>query len=160
MNEQQRLYLVQARSDWRLFKLLKDEPVCHRLHYFQMCTEKLGKAYCWRRQGAENLGHAVFVKFVRAMSTDRKVSKALGFDSLPAFGQWIKHVSDLAYQLERLAPALAYEGPNPEYPWPRTKPQHAPIEYEFQVWKDFQTRNGNDLSRMIELVFNHFEAWY
>ena len=131
MDEQQRLYLVQARSDWRVFNLLEDEPVCHRFHYLQMCTEKLGKAYFWRGPGAENLGHAVFVRFVRAISTDKKISQALGYGSVAAFREWIDFVSDLAYQLECLAPALAGDGPNPEYPWPRTSPEHAPVEEEF-----------------------------
>ena len=39
MNEQQRLYLVQARSEWGIFQLLKRQAVCHRLHYLQMVTD-------------------------------------------------------------------------------------------------------------------------
>lgn len=45
MNEQQRLYLVQARSDRDILKLLSSQPICHQLHYLQMLTEKLAKAY-------------------------------------------------------------------------------------------------------------------
>jgi hypothetical protein len=160
MNERQRLYLVQARSDWQVFLLLRDQPVCHRLHYLQMCTEKLGKAYFWRGPGAENLGHAAFVKFVRAIAMDRKLAGELGFGSHSAFREWIDYVSDLAHSLERLAPALAGDGPNPEYPWPRSDPRTAPVEHRFQVWTDFQTRNGHHLRRMLRLVLERFEAWY
>lgn len=62
MNEKQRLYLVQAQSDWNVYQFLKSQPICHRLHYFQMCTEKLAKAYFWKNPGAGNLGHAAFVE--------------------------------------------------------------------------------------------------
>ena len=159
MNEQQRLYLVQAKSDWAVFLLLKPQPVCHRLHYLQMCTEKLAKAYFWRRPDAGDLGHVAFVKFVRAISTNRKVAEKLGFDDKVSFREWIKDVSDLAYELERLAPALSGPGPNPEYPWPRKKPQHAPVEYDFEAWQHFQTANGRCLWRMLEKVLENFEAW-
>jgi len=74
MNERQRLYLVQARSDWAVYQLLKSQAICHRLHYFQMCTEKLAKAYFWKSPGAGKLGHAAFVKFVRAIATKQKVA--------------------------------------------------------------------------------------
>jgi hypothetical protein len=104
MNEKQRLHIVQARSDWKIYKLLKAESICHRLHYFQMCTEKLAKAFFWKNSGAGNLGHAAFVKFVRAMKTKSKVARKLGFDNTITFGEWIKDISNLAYELERLAP--------------------------------------------------------
>ena len=50
MNDAQELWLRQARSDHALFLQLRrtgaDE--CHLLHYLQMATEKLSKAYLWR----------------------------------------------------------------------------------------------------------------
>src|SRR4051794_28312263 len=131
MNEQQRLYLVQARSDWKMLHLLNREAVCHRLHYLQMAAEKLGKAYFWRGPGVVNLGHAAFSRFVRAIATNHRVATLIGFPTLISFGEWCNDVSDLAYELERLAPALANDGPNPEYPWPRANPTHAPVEYAF-----------------------------
>jgi hypothetical protein len=160
MNEKQRLYLVQARSDWQVYRLLKSQPNCHRLHYFQMCTEKLAKAYFWKSPGAGNLGHAAFVKFVRAMATRPKVASKLGFDNTVSFGEWIKDVSDLAYELERLAPALAGDGPNPEYPWPRHNPAHAPVEHDFQAWRHMQSANGRCLWLMIDKVLEDFDQWF
>ena len=87
MNEQQRLYLVQARSDWQIFQLLdsRTDPLCHRLHYLQMVTEKVAKAYFWRDPSAANLGHAAFGRFLRAIATNRRVADELGFRSGAGF---------------------------------------------------------------------------
>jgi len=40
-------YLEQARSDWGMYNRLQDSSgtTCHTLHYLQMTTEKLGKAF-------------------------------------------------------------------------------------------------------------------
>ncbi|MEX0715168.1 MAG: hypothetical protein WD066_01205 [Planctomycetaceae bacterium] len=160
MNEQQRLYLVQARSDWRVHRRLKSEPVCHRLHYSQMCTEKLAKAFFWRSPGAGNLGHAAFVKFIRAIATNQNVAKKLGWNDARSFREWIKDVSDLAYELQALAPSLANDGPNPEYPWPRNGPQHAPVEHDFAAWRRIQTANGRHLWIMIDKVLENFDEWF
>ena len=161
MNEQQRLYLIQARSDWRMVERLKDEPVCHRLLYLQMCTEKLAKAYFWNRPDAAVLGHAAFSRFVRAISNNRLVAQHLGFAKTTHFREWIREVSGLVQEIERLAPALAEDGPNPEYPWPRLSPLHAPVEQpSFTVWEHLRTPNGQNLWRMIEQLFIHFETWF
>ena len=43
-------YLEQAKSDYAmLLKLNRDEaPLCHRLHYLQMTTEKMAKGFLTR----------------------------------------------------------------------------------------------------------------
>jgi hypothetical protein len=84
----------------------------------------------------------------------------LGFENTVSFREWIKDVSDLAYELERLAPALASDGPNPEYPWPRYNPEHAPIEHDFQVWRHMQSANGRCLWTMIDKVLENFDEWF
>jgi hypothetical protein len=160
MNDFQRLYLMQAQSDWKIFQLLREEPICHRLHYLQMSTEKLAKAYFWKNSGGAALGHAAFVKFIRSISTRRRVAERLGFTNAVGFVEWINDVSDLAYELERLAPALAGEGPNPEYPWPRSGPRHAPIDHDFQAWRHFQTPSGACLWRLIDQCLSHFDDWF
>ena len=160
MNKRQRLYLVQARSDWAVFQHLKSHPVCHRLHYFQMCTEKLAKAYFWRNPNVGSVGHAAFVKFVRAIATKQKVARKLGFDNTLSFGEWIKDVSDLAYELQQLTPALAGNGPNPEYPWPRQSPEFAPVEHDFQAWRHLQSAGGRCLWIMIDKVLENFDDWF
>jgi hypothetical protein len=160
MNEQQRLYLVQARSDRSILRLLGSQPACHQLHYLQMLTEKLAKAFFWRGPGAEALGHAAFVRFVRAIASNRRVAEGLGFTSMLSFREWIADVSDLAYELERLAPALAADGPNPEYPWPRAYPEHTPAEHDFVFWRHFRSRSGFTLLRMLDLILDNFESWF
>ncbi|HET6246405.1 MAG TPA: hypothetical protein VFE47_01805 [Tepidisphaeraceae bacterium] len=35
----------------------------------------------------------------------------------------------LQMSTELLAPTLAVDGPNPEYPWPRSMPKIAPVEH-------------------------------
>jgi hypothetical protein len=160
MNQQQRLYLVQARSDRWILRLLDREPVCHQLHYLQMLTEKLGKAFFWRGPGAENLGHAAFVRFLRAIAANQRVAEGVGFTSVRSFGEWIEDVLPLAFELERLAPALAADGPNPEYPWPRALPEHTPAEHDFVFWRHFRSRSGFTLFRMLDLILDNFEAWF
>lgn len=125
-----------------------------------MCTEKLAKAYFWKGTAAGKLGHAAFVKFVRSIGTNRKVAEKIGFENQTSFREWIKDISALAYELERLAPQLANDGPNPEYPWPRQKPVYTPIEYDFEAWKHFQTPHGHCLWRMIDKVLDHFDEWF
>lgn len=51
MTEHQRLFLVQARSDFVVFEWLQKQqrngelPASHALHYLQMATELLGKSH-------------------------------------------------------------------------------------------------------------------
>ena len=71
MNQAQELWWSQAVSDFRLFRMIRDgkyEP-CHILHYFQMTTEKLSKAYLWRAGKAPPKVHTGFVRFLRALLT-------------------------------------------------------------------------------------------
>src|SRR6056297_2502413 len=51
MNEAQRLWWVQAKSDFEIFELLRGEGVaaCHSLHFLQMSTQKIAKASFWGR---------------------------------------------------------------------------------------------------------------
>ncbi|AGA25005.1 hypothetical protein [Singulisphaera acidiphila] len=160
MNERQRLYLIQARSDREVLQLLASQPACHQLLYLQMLTEKLAKAYFWRTPGAKALGHAAFVRFIRAIATNRRVAEGIGFRDLTRFGEWIADISDIAYELERLAPALAADGPNTEYPWPRASPEHASVEHDFAFSRRLRSRNGFNLLRMLDLLLENFENWF
>ena len=64
MNEQQRLFFVQAAADYELFQSLRKvgKYRCHAFHYLQMATEKLSKAYFWKA-GFPGKGHAMFRRF-------------------------------------------------------------------------------------------------
>lgn len=82
MTEQQRLFLVQARSDFAVFELFRRDavwPSCHALHYLQMATELLGKAYAWRHAYPRKT-HRAFVGFLRSLSHNRHAQDQLGFE--------------------------------------------------------------------------------
>ena len=66
MDAEQGLYLTQARSDFRALRTLKGADACHQIHYLQMATEKLAKAYFWRAGKPLKKQHDFFVKFLRA----------------------------------------------------------------------------------------------
>jgi len=129
MTEYQRLFLVQARTDFAVFELLRRQPnlpACHALHYLQMATELLGKAHAWKHGPRANT-HRAFVGFLRSLSTNRKAQKQLGFEGRNENWQHLIRKSvPLAEGIEHLAPALALDAPNPEYPWPRDAPEVAP----------------------------------
>jgi hypothetical protein len=62
-------FYLQARSDYDLLLLLNEQgaPLCHRLHYLQMATEKLAKGF--QSDPATNnrpiRSHAAFVRFMQ-----------------------------------------------------------------------------------------------
>lgn len=163
MTEHQRLFLVQARSDFKVFELFcKDSglPACHALHYLQMATELLGKSLAWRH-GRPARTHRAFVAFLRSLATNRQAQKQLGFEGQNA--NW-KHVIrksvPLAERVEDLAPALSPDAPNPEYPWPRTDPQAAPAEYAFAIWQQLQgSAPGRQFLSLLGRLFLAAEAF-
>jgi hypothetical protein len=64
-------FIAQARSDFRVYRHLAERPefaVCHALHYLQMATEKLAKAYRLRdtKSPVDELvsKHTGFAKFI------------------------------------------------------------------------------------------------
>jgi hypothetical protein len=97
---------------------------------------------------------------VRAIATNRRVAELIGFPDIVSFREWCDDVSSLAYALERLAPAIANDGPNPEYPWPRAEPRYAPVEHRFEEWEELCTRNGHCLWRMVQQILAHFERLF
>lgn len=157
MTEYQRLFLVQARSSFAVYELLRGQsglPHCHALHFFQMATELLGKAHAWKF--APNVtSHRAFVGFLRSLSTNRKAQKNLGFEGQNnSWDQMIRKSVPLAQQTEDLAPALAEDGPNAEYPWPPTDPKTAPAEHSFEIWEKLQeTAVGRKFLKTVGHLF-------
>jgi hypothetical protein len=163
MTEFQRLFLVQARTDFEVFKLLRGSPAfpaCQALHYLQMATELLGKAHFWR-QGPPRNTHRAFVSFLRSLSTNRKAQSQLGFGKQnQSWEHMIRKSVPLAERVEDLAPALALDGPNPEYPWPPAAPQFAPAEHTFAIWQDLQeTAAGRQFLLLVTNLFAAAEAF-
>jgi hypothetical protein len=165
MNQYQKLWFEQVRSDHSVLMTLRKQGAesCHQLHYLQMVTEKLGKAYFWRTGNPPRKSHISFVRFLQTLD-DRpraevdRIAKLLGFAKGTALGAWIKTVAPLAHALERLAPSLAGDsGPNPEYPWPRAAPIHAPALFDFEIWKELRdTTRGRLLIQVIKKAVEEF----
>lgn len=168
MNAYQTLWWEQTRSDHSVLVLLRRQGVepCHQLHYLQMVTEKLGKAYFWRSGNPPRKSHASFVLFLQALDDRRdpdrtQIANLFGFRRARDFQNWIPTITPLAYDLERLAPALAGDnGPNPEYPWPRALPARTPATYVFPVWGQLtETSRGRQLLKVIDVAVLRFPEY-
>ncbi len=168
MNRYQQVWWEQTCADHAVLNLLRRQGVmpCHQLHYLQMVTEKLGKAYFWRTGRPPRTTHASFVRFLQALDNrpardaDR-IAGLLGFGRSQDLEAWIPTITPLAYDLERLAPNLAgFNSPNPEYPWPHAAPVNAPVSYPFKVWSDLtDTGRGHQLIRVIDAAVFQFPQY-
>lgn len=164
MNRSQELWWRQAESDYSIFLLLRGEGVAmsHSLHYLQMATEKLAKAYFWRSGAAPVQSHAAFVAFLRMLIVQvrqkdrRRIAGLFSFTRFQDFRNTIRSILPLAYQLERLSPDLASDGPNPEYPWPHEQPTIAPFDHDFPIWSELMFGQGHELMRIIHAAIQHF----
>ena len=190
MNARQRAFYRQARSDWSVFRHFHPSgsrwwvtvqrvwcsvigsrtlsfPVCHELHYLQMCTEKLAKAYY--PDALPRSGHAAFRRFLTDLPINPTTLAPLGFDDIASLTRWQGTVSLLTGAIEDLAPSLADRKglPNPEYPWPRDAEANAPMDYPFQVevysLLEAQAHSGEPpfltiLGRMVDTMQSR--AWH
>jgi hypothetical protein len=167
MNACQLAFYRQARSDWSVFSHFHplgrrwrtavrrawcnvvgvrafSFPPCHELHYLQMCTEKLAKAY----YGIPPRGHAAFRRFLTDLPLNARALAPLGFADAAGLTRWEGSVRSLVNAVEDLAPQIADRKglPNPEYPWPRGAETNAPVDYLFQAevytLLDAQTARG------------------
>ena len=163
MTEYQRLFLLQARTDFVVFELLRkqpDLPACHALHYLQMATELLGKAHAWKN-GQPGRTHRAFAHFLRSLSHNRQAQKQLGYAGRNEnWRHMIRKSVPLAEGIEDLAPSLSGAGPNPEYPWPDASPQAAPAEYTFEIWQELEkTSAGRQFLSFTRHLFATAEAF-
>ena len=166
MNSYQELWWQQAKSDHDVFVLVRGTGMgqCHALHYLQMVTEKLAKAYFWRAGHAPPRSHAGFVQFLRFLGhvhqRDRqRIADLFSFNRFVDFQNWIRTVLPIAYELERLAPDLANDGPNPEYPWPHAQPKSSPVNHNFPIWDTLTSGRGRDLMRVIRIAVSRFPEY-
>lgn len=164
MNSYQKVWWDQAKSDHDAFLLFRRQGVaqCHSLHYLQMATEKIAKAYFWRSGSPPPKDHAGFVQYLRFLGQTRqsdreRIGNLFSFTRFGDFQKWIRAVLPMAYDLEHLAPTLAKDGPNPEYPWPHKAPTNAPVHHKFEVWEKLTSGQGRDLMRVIQLAITRFD---
>ena len=167
MNAYQELWWRQARSDYAVLLLLRRQGAdpCHYLHYLQMVTEKIAKAFFWRSGKEPPRSHAAFVQFLRSFggiqaSKREQIADVFEFASFQVLQNSIRKTLPLAYELEHLAPTLAQNGPNPEYPWPPAAPQHAPAMFDFGIWTQLtSTGHGRQLMQIIEVAVEKFPSY-
>jgi hypothetical protein len=162
MTEHQRLFLVQARTDFEVFRFFRKErwPECHAHHYLQMATEKLGKAQAVKHRPPETLGHRAFVDFLKSLSANKQAKKQLDYEGRTASWRTVIRKSiPLAESIEAFAPSIALDRPNPEYPWPRADPCTAPAEHSFEVWRDLQKPAGRQFLSLLADLFAAAESY-
>jgi hypothetical protein len=167
MNPYQKLWWEQSRSDHSILILLRRNGAssCHQLHYLQMVTEKLAKAYFWRTGTPPPRKHTGSVQFMRSLGgvqqeRQTSIATALDFKSFSAFQSWIRNVLPMIYDLERLAPALALDGPIPEYPWPHNAPTDNPVAHTFALWGQLTgTAIGRQLVKVVGLAVDRFSTY-
>jgi hypothetical protein len=141
-------------------------PVCHQLHFLQMAAEKISKAYFWRSGKAPRKSHAGFAQFIRTLpsstqSVEReRVAQVLGFSSYNAFKSWANRGLPIAYDLEKLAPALAMDGVNTEYPWPSSSPANTPVDHDFAVGRLLaENSEGRQFLRFLGRAIQNFASY-
>lgn len=156
-------FWAQARSDWEMYTKMgrAKGPACHVLHYLQMATEKLGKAYLLAGGvGLDDVqnSHQAFTQFLRRVARNGKVQRELGMTA----AQLRAHVYQLlpiAYAIEKLAPALAERSVNAEYPWQTPEGViMAPMRYNFSLSAALEEKNGRKLLKLTETVLDNFFA--
>jgi hypothetical protein len=98
---------------------------------------------------------------LRTLAHNRQAQRQLGFDGRTQ--QWkraLEKSTEFAFEVEMLAPKLAQNGPNPEYPWPPHDPRFAPAEHAFVLWDEHRdTGAGRRFLELIELLFAKAEAY-
>ncbi|HEV7280948.1 MAG TPA: HEPN domain-containing protein [Pirellulaceae bacterium] len=166
MNVYQEHWWNQAKSDYEAFAFLRREGArqCHCLHYLQMATEKIAKAYFWRSGSPPPRNHSGFVQCLRFLGQVRRLDqerlcRLLKFSRFTDFENWIRTALPLAYDLEHLSPNLANDGPNPEYPWPHHEPANAPATHDFAIWRELEHGRGRDLMRVIGTLVERFPEY-
>lgn len=159
MDAEQALYLVQARSDLRAFDLLRKADICHQLHYLQMVTEKLAKAYFWRQGHPLKKQHDYFVMFLRDVGGRGDVGKAVGIKPSNHWERYINGILAVARAIEQMAPAEAGDGPNAEYPWPHAAPTASPATYPFPIWDEITAPRGQRLLDLLRRLIDRFEQY-
>ena len=153
-------------SDYRLFERFQSEEyeTCHILHYLQMATEKLTKAYLWRSGIAPRKFHIGLTQLLPALldrpEPELDLIAAIFRCSRTEFESWVTGVLPLARRLQNMAPAESSDGPNAEYPWPHAAPVEAPVSHTFAVWTDLTgTESGASLLAFVKQAIAEFPSY-
>ena len=157
-------YHRQGRSDWNLYLELQgrdDVPPCHSLHFLQMATEKLAKAYRFRDTSTDIAAlltsHVGFPRFLNAflMSPQLREEYEGRHSQLERLR---KDFAPLARAIEPLAPAVDRDvvPENSEYPWERGDDVIAPVDHRFSALELLRHPRGRMLLKFIRRAFDEF----
>lgn len=126
-------------------------PLCQRLHYLQMTTEKLAKGFRTAPDADEPhpYTHKVFRDFLELALGNRQIQARFG-KSRRAYRDFIQFTAKpLAEAIQNLSP----EGdahPNPEYPWDDTQGSVvSPLDYSFG---ELDTRANPKMMEMLTFI--------
>lgn len=143
--EWSRAFLLQAKSDWAMYLHLcaqTDVPRCHILHYLQMATEKLAKTYLYDPAQGRKV-HRAFALYFQMLRKEghlkSRVQATMRRMDDKQYAAFLRDLRGLAESTEKLAPAEAGDGPNPEYPWEMRSPSgdmfvESPVNYLFPIF--------------------------
>lgn len=157
-------YHRQATSDWRLFTELvgrSDVPACHALHFLQMATEKLAKAYRFRDSKTAEQGlltkHVGFQKFLNSFLVSPQMRDEFAGNHAQLVAIRIG-MAPIAQAIERLAPAVAREGSpgNAEYPWELSGSAIAPVDHDFHEIHLLRGPKGRAFLNVVSRAFAEF----
>jgi len=119
-----------------------------------MATELLGKASAAKFSEVKP-SHKALVAFLRSLATNTSAQVQLGYTGRNEnWEHTIRKSIPLATELQKLAPALANNGPNAEYPWPTVLPTTAPTEFVFPIWNQFQETAGRTFLALLRKLFS------
>lgn len=144
----------QAESDYQVFKRFSatssEVPVCHRLHFLQMATEKLAKSFLiGTSTETPKKSHFALVRFLRVVSSSPDIRDRFKFGNNPKqFKAYIDSLIPLAEQIEALVPVGGdIERLNPEYPWLNGQQEvMCPADYDFSEF------TKSDLVRFAKFI--------
>jgi len=154
-------FLAQAQSDWKVYEHLaeSDFPACHALHYLQMATEKLAKAYLLADiNEIEDVRstHRAFTRFLQLIARSKRLEKEMRMTARQLLA-YVHQALPLAYEVESLAPSLALGGSNPEYPWEAPGGIiQTPAAYKFAIKKVLHEPRGRNLIKLIRTALEKF----
>jgi hypothetical protein len=150
----------QAQSDYEVYKLLlkaPNVPRCHSLHYLQMATEKLAKYFLAQPNKPPKASHAQFVSFIQCAQNFTALRRALYYESLDAFIEYLDTMAPAAQRIASLAPSSDMRCVNAEYPWERQTVQSshiiAPCDYKFEEFDTKKDRDFLNLTIFIDSCF-------
>ncbi len=154
-------FIRQARADYIWARELRNAgaPTCHWLHFLQMAAEKLAKGYtCSRTGGQPRTTHVGFTRFLQSIAPkDQRLRSEWQTRNrhFTAYKEMVRSLIHVGHAIEQLAPALAGQGPNPEYPWEYESRILAPVDFSFP---EITTKAGPQLENLFRFLDTCFRT--